>query len=273
MDMNAVRIPAPWVACAELDHSCPVSDAKRLHDAVRSAFEQMCGLFDDARYERREGYDLIAFPPIPLALFNGVWPLDDSAVETLPAALAELEEAGLPCSVQVRRGRTPAFEAEARRLGFTKETELPGMAAGADDLLPAEPDGLAVTRVQAPEDLGDALEVAIAGFAAPPEMMAPLYTPHVLALHGLSLYLGRAGGAPVSTSIGLAIDGTVGIFNVATPPDHRGRGYGAALTAEAARGGFATGADLAWLQASAMGHPVYQRLGFHDVETYVLLTR
>jgi predicted GNAT family acetyltransferase len=59
----------------------------------------------------------------------------------------------------------------------------------------------------------------------------------------------------------------------ATPGEHRGRGYGAALTAAAAQGGFASGADLAWLQSSAMGLSVYRRLGFREVERYVLLTR
>lgn len=52
-----------------------------------------------------------------------------------------------------------------------------------------------------------------------------------------------------------------------------GHGYGPALTAQAARDGFAAGAELAWLQSSAMGHSVYRRLGFRDVETYLLLTR
>ena len=250
-----------------------MAEAERVHQALRTAFERMCGLFDDARFERREGYDFIAFPPIPIAQFNGVWPLDDRSAPALSAALAELDELGLPSSVQVRRGRTPAFEAEARRLGFGNELELPGMAARADDLPSAEASGLAVSRVSGGRDLDDALETAAGGFGAPASAMAPLYTPDVLALDGFSLYLGRADGAPVSTSVGVDVDDTVGIFNVATPAEHRGRGYGAALTAMAAREGFGKGAGLAWLQSSAMGHSVYERLGFHDLETYVLLTR
>ena len=250
-----------------------MAEAERVHQALRTAFERMCGLFDDARFERREGYDFIAFPPIPIAQFNGVWPLDDRSAPALSAALAELDALGLPSSVQVRRGRTPAFEAEARRLGFGNELELPGMAARSGDLPSAEASGLAVSRVSGGRDLDDALETAAAGFGAPASAMAPLYTPDVLALDGFSLYLGRADGAPVSTSVGVDVDDTVGIFNVATPAEHRGRGYGAALTAMAAREGFGKGAGLAWLQSSAMGHSVYERLGFHDLETYVLLTR
>jgi ribosomal protein S18 acetylase RimI-like enzyme len=254
-------------------HSCPVTEAERLHEALRTAFERLCSLFGDARFERREGYDLMAFPPIPIAQFNGVWPLDDGAAPMLSAALAELEELGLPSSVQVRRGHTPAFAAEAKRLGFTNELELPGMAARAGDLPSPQPNGLTLTRVSGGRDLDDALATAAGGFGAPASSMAPLYMPAVLAAEGFSLYLGRVDGMPVSTSVGLTVGDTLGIFNVATPPEHRGRGYGAALTAEAARAGFANGADLAWLQSSAMGHSVYERLGFRDVETYALLTR
>jgi predicted GNAT family acetyltransferase len=56
-------------------------------------------------------------------------------------------------------------------------------------------------------------------------------------------------------------------------PDHRGRGHGAALTARVVQHGFADGARLAFLQSSLLGHSVYRRLGFRDVEEYTLLTR
>ncbi len=79
--------------------------------------------------------------------------------------------------------------------------------------------------------------------------------------------------ATVSTALGFTIDGATGIFNVATPPEHRGRGYGAVLTARAARDGFEAGSEFAFLQSSEIGHTVYRRLGFRDVEEYVLLTR
>src|SRR6266550_3810927 len=63
------------------------------------------------------------------------------------------------------------------------------------------------------------------------------------------------------------------VISVATPSEHRGRGYGAAITWHAVREGFATGAELAYLQASAIGESVYRRLGFREVVTYLLLTR
>ena len=92
-------------------------------------------------------------------------------------------------------------------------------------------------------------------------------------LDGLEYYLARFGNVDVSTAAGFTIDGAVAIFSVATPAEYRGRGYGAAITAHAAKEGFAAGADLAALQSSAMGESVYLRLGFREVESYMAYTQ
>jgi hypothetical protein len=39
------------------------------------------------------------------------------------------------------------------------------------------------------------------------------------------------------------------------------------------RDGFEAGSTFCFLQSSDIGHGVYERLGFRDVEQYVLLTR
>src|SRR5262249_5128420 len=90
---------------------------------------------------------------------------------------------------------------------------------------------------------------------------------------GLAYYVARAHGKPVSTAVGLTFGGLVCIYAVATPEEHRGRGYGATVTARAVRDGFAKGAELAVLSASALGEPVYRRLGFREVLRYVLFRR
>jgi ribosomal protein S18 acetylase RimI-like enzyme len=146
------------------------------------------------------------------------------------------------------------------------------MVATPADLRPVEVPGLEIVRVEA-DGLDEAIAVAAAGFEVPAEIVAKLFTPGLVELDGLALYVGRVGGRAVSTAIGLTVGAEVGIFDVATPPEHRRRGYGGALTTRAARDGFAAGADLAWLQSSAIGESTYRRLGFRQVETYVLLSR
>ena len=59
--------------------------------------------------------------------------------------------------------------------------------------------------------------------------------------------------------------GAAGIYNVTTVEAARGRGIGAAMTVAAVRHGADLGLDLATLQASTMGRPVYERLGFEFV--------
>lgn len=86
-------------------------------------------------------------------------------------------------------------------------------------------------RVRDAARLAVAGTVAAAGFEAPREPFAALLTPAVAAIAGLSIYVAFAEGRPVSTAIAWLGDGGVGIFNVATPPEYRGRGYGLALTA------------------------------------------
>ncbi len=248
--------------------------SERLHEAARSSFEALCGLFDDASYERRDGYDLVLFPQVPIPQFNAVWPLDDAAAATaLPGALAEIAALGISPGVLLRDGRTPAAAEAAKVLGLTVEEVEPGMAVAPGDLAAVDVPGLDLVRVATADGLAQALAVAVAGFQIPVELLAPLYGLDVDAVDGMAFYLGRVDGVDVSTSVGFTLGSSVGIFNVATPPEHRGRGYGAALTAAAAQEGFAAGADLAWLQSSPLGLPVYRRLGFREVERYVLLSR
>jgi ribosomal protein S18 acetylase RimI-like enzyme len=250
-----------------------MTDAGRTREALRSAFESLYAPFDGARYERRDGYDFLFIPQIPIAPFNGVWPLADDAAPALEDALAEVEATGVPISVQLRPDQAPACAAEARRLGLTKELALPAMVVREADLRAPTVDGLSISTVDGDSERKLAIETAATGFGAPVAIFEPIYRDRVLALDGFRVYVARSGDDVVSTSIGYTMGDAAAIFNVATPAAHRGRGYGAAVTAAAALGGFADGAELVWLQASEMGFSVYRGLGFEQVATDLLLTR
>ena len=77
--------------------------------------------------------------------------------------------------------------------------------------------------------------------------------------------MGRVEDRPVTTAMGWTANAATGIFQVATPPAHRRRGYGGAVTSRAVLDGFAAGADLAWLQSSRVGERLYRKLGFRQV--------
>ena len=69
-------------------------------------------------------------------------------------------------------------------------------------------------------------------------------------------------------------DRTAGLYQIATLPPHRGRGYAAVLTAALCRQAVEAGADTILLQSEPQAEPLYTRLGFRRVGTLeVLVTR
>jgi ribosomal protein S18 acetylase RimI-like enzyme len=228
----------------------------------------LCDALDDARFERRDGYIWTICPQVPLAAFNGVWPETDRAVGALAGAVDEIARLELPYSIQVRRRKTPACEREAERLGLMLQAEIPAMIVRPSELRGVDVRSLQILEATTADALAQALATAADAFGAPPDAFAALYGLDVTGLDGLAIYLGRVGDVDVSTAVGYTVEGATGIFNVATPSSHRGRGFGAAITTCAVRAGFAAGAEFAWLQSSDVGHSVYERLGFRTVETY-----
>jgi len=250
-----------------------VDEAERLHAALHTVSGRLAGVLEGARLDRRNGYTAMAFPTFPVPAFNGVWADSNAAAAELEDEQRQLDLLGLPFGVTVRAGRTPEVEERARALGLTSELRMPGMVVTPDELREPSSEEVQIIRIETADGLAQALAVASAGFEIPADFLAAIYLLEVAELEGVRYYLARVDGRDVSTAVGFTVDGTVGIFNVATPPEQRGQGYGAAITAQAVRDGFAAGAELSWLQSSAMGESVYRRLGFRAVESYVLFYR
>ena len=72
-------------------------------------------------------------------------------------------------------------------------------------------------------------------------------------------------GELVATSSLALNDGVAGIYNVATLPHARRKGFATILTAHAVRDGRELGASVAILQSSRAGFGVYRSLGFEQV--------
>jgi ribosomal protein S18 acetylase RimI-like enzyme len=240
-----------------------------LHATLELALEGLAGVLEGARYERRDGYTFMAFPTFPVRDLNGMWVDSDAAAVHIAQARAEAEELGTPFCILVREGRSPEVERAAVEQGFEPAPPMPGMAVTRDGLRePAEQD-VQVLRVETADGLAQALAVGAAAFGISPELLASVYALEVAELDGLRYYLARVEGRDVATAAGYTIGEGVTIFNVATLPEHRGKGYGSAVTASAARDGFGDGAQFAALQSTKMGESVYKHLGFREVETYV----
>jgi GNAT superfamily N-acetyltransferase len=209
---------------------------------------------------------------VALANFNGV--LVETAEAVTGGVVATLLErvaggAGRPHCLQARPAARAEAEALARARGMSPTGTIPLMVRDrAADL--ARPDGpdLAIRPAGRP-DAARFVAVAAAGFEAPEALFRELLVDAGFELPGARAYLGYRDGRPVATAMGLTLSDSVGVFNVSTVPGHRGRGIGAAMTARAVADGVAAGATWAWLQSTPAGHPVYERLGFRDIEHWV----
>jgi ribosomal protein S18 acetylase RimI-like enzyme len=81
-------------------------------------------------------------------------------------------------------------------------------------------------------------------------------------------FVGYLEGVPVAVSSLVMTDGVAGVYAVATLPHARKRGIGAAMTLHAMCEGKRRNADVAVLQATDMGRPVYEQIGFRTVFNY-----
>ena len=78
------------------------------------------------------------------------------------------------------------------------------------------------------------------------------------------LFLGLENGKAVATSRLFCTGGVAGIWQVATLPEVRGKGYGTTMTVAVAQAGRERGYRFSVLYASTAGHGVYRRLGFQE---------
>lgn len=244
--------------------------ADRLHTAMLTTFEGYFSVLENADFDRRVGHARLLFPAVPWRLFNGV------VIESTPTAgvadsIAEVEGRGLPCGVQVREPDLHDVGPDLARNGFSARAPFPGMTATPDEFVGALMSDLEIVHMQDEDGLGAAAHVA--GGPDRTEVTKEVFAPGILGLPEMRVYVGFAQGEGVTVGIAYQTGRDVAIFNVVTPPQHRRRGYGAAITTHCVRDGFANGADLAWLQSSELGESVYRRLGFRDTLMYFMLSR
>ena len=155
-------------------------------------------------------------PSVPLAIFNGVL-VESEPCSGVGDSIGEVEERGLPCGVQLREGQHPEVEAEARAMGLTERTPMPGMTLAFEELVEASCDALEISRVEDEAGLLDAATVAASAFGAPPAVLQALYSPEVAEMDGMSVYLGHVDAGAVTTGMGYRTGREGAIFSVATP--------------------------------------------------------
>jgi GNAT superfamily N-acetyltransferase len=182
-------------------------------------------------------------------------------------AVDEFAAGDLPWNVQLRPGYPAELDDELARRGLTVTAEIPFMVLPDPEPLAAAVAASAACfrRVETFADLDSALSLLERGFGMPPTLVREMFPMRLLFMASTWI---AADGEDVSTSLGMTYDGWCGVFNVATPDEHRGRGFGSAVTAQTVQSAQADGARGAYLQSSPMGLRVYEKLGFVTVERW-----
>ena len=200
---------------------------------------------------------------------------DSGADVAIDALLAELRARGAPFVWWVLPSARPAdLGARLAARGLRADDAWPAMAAAITDLAaaPTVP-GLTIQRVT-----DEARLRVYSDLYSPILSPSPAFTD---LFYRASLQIGFAEdapelsfvgyleGEPVATSSLITAAGAAGVYNVATVEHARGRGIGAAMTLFAVAEGARRGCEVASLQASTMGRPIYERLGFAHVADFV----
>lgn len=207
---------------------------------------------------------------LPAPFFNVVFvqrPLD-SPQESIKRALDYFEERALPSLICFPPDLDPAAEALVAGHGFELAEPHPGMSLKPIPLLPECPPELEIRLVVGDSELEDFQNTAELGFGMPFTLPQHLASPRFRDHPAVSMFVGYVDGRPASTSCLITTGSVAGVYWVSTLEGFRGRGIGAAISAHAIRVGQSLGCDMATLQASRMGRPVYERMGFEITDDY-----
>jgi GNAT superfamily N-acetyltransferase len=204
---------------------------------------------------------------LPIPLCNQVVVTADDAAEAgMTAAIRALRARGSPFYLVLRRGIDDRFGPLAIDLGLAHVADLlPGMAVHPIPPAVAVPEGHEIRRIADAAGLADHIRTLAEGFEIPEPIVRPWVGEELWRRNGCAVYVGYTDGRPVTTGFGVRTGNTIGVYNIATLEMARRRGYGAAMTARVVADGAADGCDVAILQASEMGRPIYERLGFRTV--------
>jgi len=240
-----------------------------------AAWRLLAGASADGIVEEEDGV-LVAAPGGTIVWLNIVFvtrPLRDPPSQ-LARAFARLDERGLPFLVRIREGLDEASEQAAEALGLRHTDAIPGMAlAPLPAAAAAPPAGLDIRAVSDAATFGLFADIIASTFDIDPEACRDVLTPPLLEAPSARWYLGYVDGVPVASSALITSGDVAGVHYVGTLASHRRRGFGEAMTRHAVDEGARAGCRSSTLQASEMGQPVYERMGFRTVTRYKTFVR
>jgi hypothetical protein len=213
---------------------------------------------------------------LPMDWFNQILIEGEEATPAgVLAAVARARELDRDFVVRLREGIDDRFIPALIEAGLApaeEGTSTPGMVAFPIDhvaMAAQTSPGLEIRRVTDAAGIDAHRQVVTAGFGSDPAVALGTACVDLLDRTEYVVYVGYADGVPVVSGLGRRTGRTIGVYSIATIASSRRRGHGAAMTARVVADGVAAGCDVAALQASQVGRPIYERLGFRTVVSYM----
>jgi ribosomal protein S18 acetylase RimI-like enzyme len=212
------------------------------------------------------------------AITNAVMRRDDAldAGELITAARRFFGERGRGFSLYVRGDEEEDADlvAAANESGLNFVYEMPEMVCEHRVEERPLPEGAEVRHVTNTEQVSEYWELTAGAYTSlefPPEVFDQYDRHEGLLADNVAAFIGYLDGKPVSAAMTIVSHGVAGIYWVGTLEEARGKGLAWATTAAATNAGFDLGAEIASLQASHMGEPIYLRMGYETLYPYRLL--
>jgi ribosomal protein S18 acetylase RimI-like enzyme len=197
----------------------------------------------------------------------------DSPDEAIRAAVNYFDDHKQPFILRVRDGVDPAAEAASEALGVKYNDTIPGMTLHPIPAIPDPPPGLEIRTADDEKGLADFIEISAEAYGMSAEGLRKLITLDLLRHPRWFTYVGYVDGRAATTSTLLVTGDIAGVYWVGTRNDFRKRGLGEALTWHTISEGAKAGCTVSALQASDMGKPIYERMGFRVVAGYRTFVR
>jgi GNAT superfamily N-acetyltransferase len=203
---------------------------------------------------------------------NAVVVLAPAEARDVEAAVRWVRDLGMPVSLRVRDDvEDVAVRTAAEQAGLERSRWVdPAMVIAPLAIAPGLPAGLRIeTATPGTLDRWYAALAAGAGVESTHPFVRDLLPEAAIDDRDIRLFGGFLDDAPVATSIAIRSQNAVGVYAVGTAESARRRGIGSAMTWAAIDAGREWGSRAAVLQASEMGEPVYEAMGFRTVAGYV----
>jgi GNAT superfamily N-acetyltransferase len=250
---------------------------RRLHLNLIDSSRQLFELDPDAVVEAGDGRLFGAGSSSHPVISNAAFRSEDglAAGEFVAQAEQFFGDRGRGFSIWVRGDRPEDRDlaAAAAAADFQLVYEMPEMVLAAPTEAPRLPARAELRPLSEAGQAEDYWKVAAASYTSigfPPEVFAG-YSNHAgLLADNVAAFVAYLDDEPAAIAMTIVSHGVAGIYWVGSLEQARGKGLGRAVTAAATNAGFELGAEVASLQASPMGKPIYEAMGYETVFDYRL---